>query len=329
MAWAEVVASSKDPITLEGFRTLFGDKDHFELRRPQRLHQAILGISARDPYTVLQDSSEEEINAVDEEGKTALAWAVLKGDAVFVQALLNRGADPDICDNNKDSPLALCTHSASPKAMLLLLNSGASFTKNLRRYNPLHKAAFRQNSAVFLWPFLNHQEHIEIDARADGGETPLALATLRDHHLAVEFLLKLGADIESVDITGVTSLFWAIKYHSHKVLRVLLQKGADISFRSNNDTTVLHHLAEWGNCETVAIFRTLGLNIADFDIRDHQGLTATDIARRRKSPPEGFLVQFMSLMAAIKEYVSVEIGSEKSYDSAYDAYVDCVEEALV
>jgi ankyrin repeat protein len=327
-AWAEIIAGGKNAKTLEGFKTLFNDRDRFELRHQQKVQRALLdsSLSSTDRLKVLEEATLDQVNATDEEGKTALCWAVLRGDAEFVEALLDAGADPNISDNNNDTPLALCTHGTTPELMTLLIKRGAKFTANLRGYTPLHKAAFRQNSIEYMKPLFSAGFDFDINGEADGSDAPLCMAAWNDNDVAAAFLLDNGARIDQPDETGVTPLFDSLKFGCYKVLELLLQRGADMSFQSTKGRTLLHHLADFGKIEAVEVFQTYvtGLRTVDVEARNEDGLTAAQIAMRRQHTSAEFKTQFMSLLATVK-YLDMDVGSEKSWDSAHDIFEDCVD----
>eukprot|EP00053_Salpingoeca_punica_P000389 m.28481 g.28481 ORF g.28481 m.28481 type:complete len:152 (-) comp10282_c0_seq1:253-708(-) len=68
------------------------------------------------------------VNAKDHTGYSPLSAAVSYSHFDLVKLLLERGADPNICDNDGDSPLHLCEDVAVAK---LLLAAGADGRANL------------------------------------------------------------------------------------------------------------------------------------------------------------------------------------------------------
>ncbi|KAK4032427.1 ankyrin repeat-containing domain protein [Parachaetomium inaequale] len=324
VAWMEIMANCKDEKFLEELRTLFGDVDHFQLRRLGELHQAVCGFSERSVVEVINHSGATDVDAVDEEGKTALAWAVLRGDMQTVQLLLERGADPNICDSNGDSPLALCTHGREPLIMNSLVLAGAAFTGNLRNYNALHKAAFRQNNADFLRPLIRAFPGM-IDSLSDSGETPLALATFRDNDVVACFLLDSGAQIDTVDDSGTTPIFDAVKYRSHRTLEMLIHKGARLEHRTGTGQSLLHHVAEWGDYQGVEILRrhASDMKIVDTGWRDSAGRTAMDVVERRASAPRGLVEGFRALISDLQKAGESSDDDDDEGVEDQDVFYDC------
>jgi ankyrin repeat protein len=286
-------------------------------------------LSSIERVRTLEDATLDEVNAVDEEGKTALCWAVLRGDRPFVQALLDAGADPNISDYNNDTPLALCTHGTTPELMNMLIERGAKFTPNLRSYTPLHKAAFRQNSVEYMKPLFDARFDFDVNGEADGSDAPLCMAAWNDNEVAAAFLLDKGAKIDQPDETGVTPLFDALKFGCYKVLELLLQRGADMNFKSPNGRTLLHHLAEFGKNEAIDRIRAYssGMGNVDVEARNEDGLTAAEIAGQRQYASTVFLTRFMGLLHTVK-HSHEEFESEKSWDSTQDIFEDCIDSVV-
>ncbi|KAL2832630.1 ankyrin repeat-containing domain protein [Aspergillus cavernicola] len=309
VAWMEIIAGSRPRKFLEELRTLFGDKDHFELRRPQLLHRIILGFSKINLEDALPDLSLDDINARDEEGKTALCWAVLSGNLSAVQALLEAGADPNICDYAKDTPLMFGAYSRNPAILTTLVAGGAKFTANDRKDTALHKAAFRQDDPRYIRPFLDPSLGADINALSDCQETPLGLATLQNHARTVKFLAKHGANIEHVDEGDKTALFDAIKYKCHEAMQALLDCGADPTFSQQSGDTLLHNLAEWGELKALEVVKSVDLSGIDVDAQNQRGLTAMQVADLRINRPKGFTDAFGELLEWIRD-------SQDDYQSA-------------
>ena len=55
--------------------------------------------------TILEEGGDSTLMAVDEEGRTALQWAALKGESGIVKALIDQGADCNVVDHFGCTPL--------------------------------------------------------------------------------------------------------------------------------------------------------------------------------------------------------------------------------
>ena len=80
-------------------------------------------------------------------------------------------------------------------------------------------------------PYFSYAEVLE-----DGGpQTPLWRAAEKGHEAVVKLLLEKGADVESKDKYGRTPL-WRAAAHGHEaVVKLLLEKGADVESKDGSD----------------------------------------------------------------------------------------------
>lgn len=67
-----------------------------------------------------------DINYQDQEGKTALIWALKNNKPRMVKLLLNRGANPNLGDNSGETPLHIAVGLSNPNLVQELLNAGAN-----------------------------------------------------------------------------------------------------------------------------------------------------------------------------------------------------------
>ena len=88
-------------------------------------------------------ANKETIDAQDNNGKTALMYAVEKGNKEALEALLEKGANPNIADKDNNTPLLYLTMLVEPNALSadmakLLINHNAKVNaQNDKGYTPL------------------------------------------------------------------------------------------------------------------------------------------------------------------------------------------------
>jgi ankyrin repeat protein len=264
----------------------------------------VIGFSTQELEEALNHCTATDINLQDEEGKTALAWAALAGDVESTRMLLEAGADPNITDHSLDTPLMFAVYSTNPEVIPVLLSHGANFTANDRLDTALHKAAFRQDDVRYFQPFLDaalkRDARFDPDIQSDCQEPPLCMAALQDHAEAAAFFIRNGADMNITDETVQTTMLWdTIKYKCHKVMKVLLQMGADISYVHPDESTIFHYSAEWAELEAVGILKE-HVETVDVDAHNAMGFTALEIAERRTIRPNGFVAVFADLIDTLR-----------------------------
>lgn len=121
--------------------------------------------------------------------------------------------------------------SAIPSDTVVLPASSERSSKDLVVAHPLR--ARRRSEVSFTEPL-------------PGELTPLHLSCLRGHVDAVKSLLDYGADVDVVDRSGRTALFYAALNCQHEIVKTLVEGGADIGVSDFAGFTVLHAAAEVG-----------------------------------------------------------------------------------
>jgi ankyrin repeat protein len=109
--------------------------------------------------------------------------------------------------------------------------------------------------------------------------TPLMLAAYNGHTSVVEFLYGKGADINAKDSGGQTALFYTSKRSFNETTEFLLKNGAEVNVQSKKKgITALMIAAALGNVKMV---RLLLDNGADPALHDNFGATAEVIAQKK------------------------------------------------
>ncbi|KAH6981804.1 hypothetical protein BKA56DRAFT_549653 [Ilyonectria sp. MPI-CAGE-AT-0026] len=113
---------------------------------------------------------------------------------------------------------------------------------------------------------------INIDSKDSYGRTPLIWAAKGGHEAVVRLLLDRGADIEAADEDeGQTPLLWAAEEGYEAVVRLLLDRGADIEAAAEGEgQTPLLWAAEEGH---EAVMQLLLDRDADIEAADKRGRT--------------------------------------------------------
>ncbi|KAI9651903.1 MAG: hypothetical protein M1829_002114 [Trizodia sp. TS-e1964] len=188
-----------------------------------------------------------DIEAKDDEGKTAMMCAAMRGHKAVMLLLLEKGADIDARDDTGKQALILAAVEGQESVMELLLKAGA-----------------------------------KIETKCDNGKTALIYACCDGGYSAVLKLLELGADIEAKDNQGKTALIHATLEGEEATMELLLENRADIEVRDNEGKTTLIWAAFVGNKWAVELLLEEGAKI---EAKDDQGRTALICAASREMAP--------------------------------------------
>ena len=166
--------------------------------------------------------------------------AIKFDDERTVQALLNRGFDPNTLDESGRSGLLRALQEPSPKVAEILIRAPQT----------------------------------RVELRNDKDESPLMMAALRGQKSLVELLIWRDADVNK---TGWTPLHYAASGGHADIARILLEHSAYIDAESPNGTTPLMMAAMYGTADVVKLLIEQG---ADRDHKNQLGLTALDFAKQ-------------------------------------------------
>ena len=167
---------------------------------------------------------------------TDFAKAAKFDDVSTVQSLLTKGVNPNTVDANGNPMLILAIKDRSTNVIDLLLGdpkidvdlsnkSGetplmiASIEGNL----PLVKTLVLQNKALI--------DHISW--------TPLHYACAKGHLEVAQFLIANGATVDSLSLGNTTPLMMAVQSGNEQLVKLLLDKGADLQIRNAQGLTAI------------------------------------------------------------------------------------------
>lgn len=148
-------------------------------------------------------------------------------------------------------------------------------TRNERGDHALH-VALREDSTKVV-NFLLGQRMVKVESRNAQGESPLMIAAIRGQLEPAKRLIQRGAEVNK---TGWTPLHYAASRaepDSVDMVRLMLQHHAYIDAESPNKSTPLMLASHYGHPDVVRLLLEEG---ADPSLRNEQGLTAVDFARR-------------------------------------------------
>ena len=238
----------------------------------------------REIIILLLDAG-SDINAEDENSKTALTIAVERGDMDLIKLLLSRGADVNhrAYSTRGNSALDEAAFNGRLDIVQLHMDGGSELKHESRGFTSLHRAS--------AWGRLEVMKLLlRSGAAAEAAETDQTTAL---HEVAsggstkaIKLLLDNGFNIEAKSTEGcqtpllqVADSVWAA------AVELLLDYGANINAQDRHNETALHHathllnVKDYGNrYHNIQILRSLASRGADVNIPDHAGRTVLQAA---------------------------------------------------
>lgn len=193
----------------------------------ERLFEAVVGKEIDIVRELL--NSGIDINAQDEQGRTAIMIATYANDAEMVKVLIDEGADVDIQDDMLNNPFLYAGAEGYMDILKLMIAAGAD-PKITNRYG-----------GVALIPASEHG-YVEV---------------------VEELLTNTKTDVNHVNNLGWTALLEAIILNDGSVkqqqtIRLLIEYGADVNLADKDGVSPLQHAREKGFKEIEGILLEAG-----------------------------------------------------------------------
>ncbi|XP_068427851.1 ankyrin repeat and SOCS box protein 2-like isoform X2 [Clinocottus analis] len=194
---------------------------------------------------VLLSAQPGMINKRTKRGESALLIAVSKDQLRCVQVLLEKGADPNIPNYDKETPLYRACERSIPAMVALLLNHGAAVNAaGVWGCTALHEAACRSNLRVCELLLRGGAKH---DLANEYGLCPLFTAAQSGQLEPLRLLLQHGADINAQAADGATALYEAAKNGHEEIVELLLSQNANANKCVKTGLLPLHAAAQKGS----------------------------------------------------------------------------------
>ena len=232
---------------------------------------------------VLINGNGVELNARDDDDRSALWYAVYHGMRAAAQQLCQAGANINQLDQSGLSPLKLGIRKMDMAIVKFFLKHSEDAL-----HTPRHQVGARpefDQSTLFLASSIGDGSMFQLllrcgihpNTRNEYEESPLHLAATFGHVLAIEVLLsEPGIDVNTRDDIEATALWRASQQDHYQVAKRLLT-GYDVEVnvvaenRDISERTSLHHAAQHGNERL--IYLLLQQKAIDPNITDRGGMT--------------------------------------------------------
>ncbi len=208
-----------------------------------------------NPGTIFYD-----LTPFDKSDAAPLYYAALCGFRDLVEHLIIRYSQDVNADGGYHMrPLVAALAGEHFETADLLRHNGAdTHIRGYEETTPLHSAAYYQNLKV-VQKLIEYEA--DVHAEDEYRRTPVYYASC-NHDVksgsVLRLLLERGADVNARIRDGRTSLHAASVYGVLEAVRLLLEHGADVEVKNNDGKTVLHLAAEEGYDEVVRLLREHG-----------------------------------------------------------------------
>jgi len=157
-------------------------------------------------------------------------------DASEVKSLLKKGVNPNTVDANGSPMLVLATREKSLKVIDVLLGD-KNIDVDLSDKNgetPLMMASIDGNLPLVKTLVINHKAQLD-----HIGWTPLHYACAKGQLEVAQFLIANGAIVDSMSLGNTTPLMMAVQSGNEKLVKLLLDKDADLQLRNSQRLTAI------------------------------------------------------------------------------------------
>ena len=157
-------------------------------------------------------------------------------DASEVKSLLKKGVNPNTLDANGNPMLLVAIRERSSKVIDVLLGD-QNIDVDLSDKNgetPLMMASIDGNLPLVKTLVTDHKallDHI--------GWTPLHYACAKGQLEVAHFLITNGAIVDSMSLGNTTPLMMAVQSGNEQLVKLLLDKGADLQLRNSQGLTAI------------------------------------------------------------------------------------------
>ena len=260
-------------------------------------------------------------NAPQQDGTTALHWAVRADDLETAKLLIAAGANVKAANREGATPLLLAATNGNAAMLEILIKAGADPNAALTKYNDTAlMIAARTGKTDALKVLLDNKA--QVNAKETWGDTTaLMWAVSEDHPAAAKMLIERGADVNArskfvpsttgrgfegtTPITAkaeqpaeehasglLSPLMFAAREGDMESARALVAAGADVNAIDGDGKDVLGLAIFNGNYELASylIDGSLGANRAKVNQADAQGFTPLfwAVDRRNMETPPNF-----------------------------------------
>lgn len=246
------------------------------------LHLAVLGFTPLNVHTIIE-LRDPDLDSQDADQRTALYWAVRRGDVDTVSALLSAGANPRV----GPSPLAwTCKNNGQGSSLLeTLLDHGIDPDgHDVDGHTALHACGIFGTETSFVGILITRGADPNVIYRGPyyeyGGMTPLGFSALYGHPKVLTRLLQMGSHANMRDDEGRTPLHLAVQSSRREgkleCIRTLVNHGASLDIRDKGHHNPANIAMKIEDLDSLELLAEMGSEL-DFPIAGGSNSTSSSI----------------------------------------------------
>ncbi|XP_059159256.1 ankyrin-3-like [Physella acuta] len=213
----------------------------------------------------------QDINAVDDEGLTALMIASYRGHNELVKQLVECGADVNATTKNMINALMFAACQGHDYIVFWLIRFNANFKLiNSQGDNPLMIAAAKGHLKIVE---LLLSQNIEVNLINKGKRSALMSATLSERENVVDVLLKHKADGNMLNDQHVTCLMIAAEKGNVGIVQSLLDHRVNCNILNKKKCNALMYAAKNGHSQIVSLLLINGIDVDTVNAEGESALT--------------------------------------------------------
>ena len=168
--------------------------------------------------------------------RNEFAKAMKFDDVNTVKSLISQGINPNLVDSNGNPMLVLAIKDRSYKVIdVLLTTKGMDVDlSNKQGETPLMIASINGDLPLVRTLVLKNKAQLDHISW-----TPLHYACAKGHLDIAQFLIANGAKVDSLSLGGTTPLMMAVQSGNELLVKLLLDKGANLQLRNAEAITAI------------------------------------------------------------------------------------------
>lgn len=242
---------------------------------PRQLYPAAKQGEVQRVLLMLMEGIDPTYQPDSQNRRSALHAAAQRGLLEVCYMLVQAGAHVEAQDKDMRTPLLeAIINNHIEVARYLIQNGACVYHTEEDGYTGLHHAAKLGNLEIVS--MLLETGQVDVNAQDSGGWTPIIWAAEHKHVDVIKVLLNRGADVTINDKELNVCLHWAAYAGNVDIAELVLNAGCSLASVNMHGDTPLHIAAREGYLDCVTLFLSRG---ADIDIMNREGDTPLTLAR--------------------------------------------------